>query len=293
MIICTFMLFPLYIVLQVLIPLIQQVITTVCSWVSSILTTFQTVWSQVCSWLPWPLNLVCNWVSQVITVIQTVWNYICNTIITTIITILTFIITLLIYLVGIICYIINFVVGIPAFLLCKLSLSPKKKMRICIKVLTDEAGNSKVDPTAIKKSIERTISAYQQCKVEVIIVGITYMVKPAYLTSTNCSFGGLFSAWHVWFSTNACWCCNQITVFFVDSISGASGCTYWGDSWCRVDSTANSDDTIMAHEIGHILGLSHSSNPNNIMYASFSATAHNFTSSQCCFLRQSPYITFT
>jgi hypothetical protein len=293
MIICTILLLPLYIILQVLIPLIQQIISTVCNWISSILTTFQTVWSQLCSWLPWPFNLVCNWVSQVITIVQTVWNYICNTVITTIITYITQFITLLIYVTSVICYVINIIINFPAWLVCKLGLSPPKKLRLCIKVLTNEAGVSQVTPLAIKQNIERAISAYQQCRVTVIVDSISFIVKPAYLTTTDCSFAGLFSAWHVWFAQNACWCCNKITVFFVDDITGsATGCAYWGDSWCRVDAGANTDDSVMAHEVGHLLGLTHSTNPNNVMFGSTVSTSHNFTSSQCCFLRQSPYVTF-
>lgn len=293
MIICTFLLFPLYIILQVLIPLITQIIQTICNWVSTIITTIQTVCTQLCSWLPWPLNLVCKWVRQVITVIQTIWNYICNTIITTIITVITYLITLIISIVQIICYFINIIISLPAYLLCLLGISPMKKLRVCIYVLTDANGNSQVTQTAINKSIERAKLAYRQCRIEFIVQGITYIQKPQYLTSTNCTFAGFFSIWHMWFAQTACWCCNQVSVFFVDQIQGAAACTYFGDSWCRVDSTANSDDTIMAHEIGHVLGLlGHSNDPNNVMYASFSSTAHNFTSGQCCWMRNSPYVTF-
>lgn len=278
--------------MQILIPLIQQIISTVCSWVSTIITTFQTVWNQVCSWLPWPLNLVCNWVSQVITVIQTIWNYICNTIITTIITIITYIISVLIYIVRIICIIINIIIGIPAFLLCRLGLSPTKKIRICVKVLTDNNGNSQVTPLTIRQNIERTISVYKQCNIEVIITGIEYIVKPQYLTTT-CSPLNIFSPWHAWFTQMACGCCNQVTVFFVDELlpTNVSGYTIWGDNWCRVDAGASGDDTTMAHEIGHILSLWHVNDPNNLMYAYYSSTAHNLTTFQCCFIRQSPFIT--
>ncbi len=292
MVICTILLIPLYFILQILIPIIQQIISTICNWVSTIITTFQTVWNYICSWLPWPINLLCKWVSTVITVIQTVWNYICNTIVTTIITVITYIIVLLIYIVHIICIVINIIIGLPSLILCRLGLSPNKKLRVCIKVLTDQNGNTAVTQLAINKSIERMKGSYAKCNIEVIILGIEYIVQPSYLATTNCNPSGILSSWHVWFTQQACWCCNQVTVYFVDQIQGASGCAYWGDNWCRVDQSANGDDTIMAHEVGHLLNLPHVNDPNNIMYSSYSPTAHSFKTTQCCIMRVSPYVTF-
>lgn len=292
MIICTALLLPLYIILQILIPLITQIIQTICSWVSSVIQVIIQVLSQVCSWLPWPLSTICNWVTTAVTILQTVWNYICNTIIQTIITFITAIVSFLIYVVHIICIIINIIVGIPAFLLCILGLNPPKKLRVCIKVLTDDLGHSAVTSLAIEQNIARMIRAYKQCNIEVIILGIEHIVKPEYLSTTDSSASSLFSGWHLWFTQRACWCCNQLTVFVVDQIVGAGGFTFWGDSWCRVDVDCNQDDTVMAHEVGHLLNLWHINDPNNIMYPTTSATAHNFTTFQCCLAKRSPFVTY-
>jgi hypothetical protein len=291
-VICTILLLPLYILLLIVIPLITQIIQTVCSWVSSVIQVVIQVVSQVCSWLPWPLSTICNLVTTLVTALQTVWNWVCNTIIQTIITILTYIVSFLIYVVHIICIIINIIIGIPALLLCLLGLNPPKRLRVCIKVLTDENGHSAVTDDAIKKNIARMMSSYRQCHIEVIILGIERIVKPEYLSTTGSSFWGLFSAWHLWFTQRACWCCNQLTVFVVDDIIGAGGFTFWGDNWCRVDHDCNTDDTIFAHEVGHLLNLWHVSDPNNVMFATFSATAHNFTSFQCCLAKRSPFVTY-
>jgi hypothetical protein len=291
-VICTILLLPLYIALLILIPVITQVVQTVCSWVSSVIQVVTQILSQVCSWLPWPLSTICNWVTTLVTTLQTIWNWICNTIIQTIITIITQIVSFLIYIIRVICIIIDIIIGLPAFTFCLLRLNPPKKLRVCIKILTDENGQSAVTPAAIKQNIARMIGSYRQCNIEVIILGIEYIVKPEYLSSTDSSGSSIFSVWHLWFTQRACWCCNQLTVFVVDQIIGAGGFTFWGDNWCRVDQDCNTDDTVMAHEIGHLLNLWHVNDPNNVMYPTFSATAHNFTTFQCCLMKRSPFVTY-
>src|SRR2546423_1669778 len=234
MIICTTLLLPLYVVLQILIPVISQIITTVCSWVSSVIQVVTQTLSQVCSWLPWPFSTICNWVTTLVTTLQTIWNYICNTIIQTVITIVAWLVSLLIYIVRVICTVINIILGIPAILVCLLRFSPPKRLRVCIKVLTDEKGNSAVTPTAIQQNISRMITSYGECGIEVIVSGIEYIVKPEYLSTTDSSFLSIFSSWHLWFTQRACWCCSEVTVFVVNHIINSGGLNFWGDSWCRV-----------------------------------------------------------
>lgn len=294
MVICYTLLLPFLILVQLIIPIIQTIVTTVCSWVSTVIQVVIQVLTQVCSWLPWPFNLVCNWVVQLVTVVQTVWDYICNTIIQTIITIITYLLYLLIYIVQIICIVINIILSPIPYLFCRLGITAEKKLRVCIKVLTDEQGNSQVTNDAIKESIVAMQEIYSKCKIKVEVTGVEYIVQPQYLTTTDCGFGNIFTMWHLWFSQNACWCCNQITVYFVDDIVGSvTGCAIPGDNWCRVDSEVNVDPTIMAHEVGHLLNLwSHSNDPNNLMYAFTSGTSYNLTNHQCCTLRNSSFVTF-
>ncbi len=292
MIICTVLLLPLYILLNVVIPVITQVVQTICGWVSSIITLVETILSKVCSWLPWPLSTICNWVTTIVTTIKTIWNWVCNTVIQTIINFVSHLISFLIYLVRIICIIIDIIIGLPALLLCLLRLNPPKKLRICVKVLTNEAGQSAVTDAAIKQNIARMMQSYRECAIEVIVLGIERIVKPEYLTTTDSSASSIFSGWHLWFTQRACWCCNQLTIFVVDEIIGAGGLTYWGDNWCRVDKDCNNDDTIFAHETGHLLNLWHVSDPNNVMVPTTSATAHDFTQFQCCIAKRSPFVTY-
>jgi hypothetical protein len=291
-ILCTLVTMPIQVVIQYLIPILTQIITVVCSWVSSVITVIQQVVNWVCSWLPWPFNLFCRWVTSFITVLQTVWNWICTNVVSWITTFITVFVTVIYYIVQIICVVINIVLSWPQYLACLVNLNVRKRVRVCIKVITDAAGNTQVTPHAIQNSIRVMQEAYNKCNIEVEITGITYISNPSVITGTSCTFWGLFSWWHAWFAANTCLCCGQITVFFVDSMVGVSGCAYWGENWCRVDSTANTDPSIMAHEVGHLLNLGHSSDPNNIMYESSSATARDFTTRQCCLMRMSSYTSY-
>jgi hypothetical protein len=291
--ICQALLTPLTIVLTVIIPIIRQMLETVCGWVSSVITVVKTVVQKVCEWLPWPLSTLCNWVTQTISVLETVWNWVCNTIVTLVVQLITILISLVIYVVRIICIIVSLVIGLPAFLLCLIGFTIPKRVRVCIKVLTDAEGNSQVTNEAIESSIATMRRVYGECTFEVAIDGIERVVEPSLLTSTDDSFWSLFSWWHAWFSQHACSCCNQVTVFFVDKIQGSSdGFTWWGDNWCRVDATANTDPTIMAHEVGHLLSLWHVSDNNDLMFPN-SGPPENprnmLTSFQCCWMRMSPF----
>jgi len=272
-------------------PIIEQIIKTVCGWVTSTITVIQQVVSQICGYLPWPFNKLCKAVVDLISVIKTITDWVCNTVVNYVTTFITQVISVLQFVTQWVCVITGIVIGFPGWLLCILGLSPKKKLRVCVKVITDELGYSQVTNAAIEENMMFMRSAFgKQCGIEVLYEGIERIVKPAYLSTTDCSFWGLFSVWHTWFSQRACLCCQRITVFFVDDIIGLSdGCTYWGEHFCRVDSGCNFDQSVMAHEVGHILNLSHSSDPNNIMYGAYSATAENFTSNQCCAMKNSAY----
>ena len=294
---CQILLLPFTILLNIILPIIQQIITTVCGWVSSVITTIETVVSQVCSWLPWPLSTICNWVTQVIQVIQTVWNWVCNTVINNIIIgFITYVLSLIIYVMRIICIIVNVVLGIPGFILCLLGLKLPKRVRVCIKVITDDKGNSMVTNEAVENSIRTMTEIYKQCGIMVEIDSRERIAKPDLLSSTGDSFWGLFSWWHAWFTAHACVCCNQVTVFFVDKITGSSdGYTYWGDNWCRVDATAASDPTIMAHEIGHICNLWHVGDNKDLMFPDSGPPQNprnTLTGFQCCVMRMSPFVSF-
>ena len=290
---CHTVLLPLTILVTVIIPVIQQIITTVCNWVSSVISVVKTIVSKVCSWLPWPLDAICNWVTKVITVLETVWNWVCNTLIQTIINLVKYLISLVIFVARIICIIITIIIGIPAWLLCMIGLKIPMHIRICIKVITDAKGNSLVTDAGIQGSIDHMRRVYAQCDIEVQVDGIERIAAPDMLITPD-SWTGIFAPWHTWFSNHACGCCNQVTVFFVDKITGGSnGLTFWGDNWCRVDASANTEPTIMAHEVGHACSLWHDSDNNNLMFSNSGPPTNprnKLTTFQCCTMRTSTFV---
>jgi len=217
------------------ISIIQQIATTICNWITTVITTIITIVQRICNWLPWPLNRLCNWVVRVITVVETIMDWVCNTVIQTIVTVITIIVTIIYYITQILCVIVNIGIGSPGWLLCISGVTPRRNISVCVKVLTDINNNSQVTNLGIEQNLNMLIELFGQCNIGVRISGIERIVNPNLLTTTNCTFWGLFSAWHTWFVQNSCLCCNTITVFFVDDIAGAAGCAYWGESYCRVD----------------------------------------------------------
>lgn len=291
--ICHAILLPLTIFVTVIIPIIQQIVTTVCSWVSSVISVVKTIVSKICSWLPWPLDAVCNLVTTVITVLQTVWNWVCNTFIQTIFSVITYLLSLIIFVIRIICIIVTIIISIPAWLLCMIGLKIPMHIRICIKVITNNDGVSLVTDASVQRSIEHMRRVYAQCDIDVQVDGIERIRAPKMLTTPD-SWSGLFAPWHTWFSNHACSCCNQVTVYFVDKITGGSdGLTFWGDNWVRVDASANDDPTIMAHEVGHACSLWHVGDNNNLMFKSSGPPANprnQLTTFQCCTMRTSTFV---
>jgi hypothetical protein len=291
---CYSILLPLVIFVNVVVKIAREIVETVCNWVSTVIRTVKEVISRVCSWLPWPLDKVCNLVTKLVEVFETVWNWVCKTVIKTIFDIINYILQLVVYIARIICILVTIVITFPGFLLCLIGLKVPMHIRVAIKVLTDEKGNSAVTAAAVQSSMDTMRRIYAQCNIDVIFDGVERVVAPDLLKTSDDWFGFL-APWHAKYAAMTFGCCNQVTVFFIDDVTGTSnGLTYWGDNWCRVDAGANTDPTIMAHEVGHACSLWHDSDKNNLMFASSGPPANprnTLSGAQCCWMRSSTFVT--
>jgi hypothetical protein len=136
---------------------------------------------------------------------------------------------------------------------------------------------------------------FQQCNIQLLLDGIRIVRQPRFLEGTSCEFGGMFSAFFVWFSQNARPDC--VTVYFVRGIDAACGCAYPGANWVTVavpGSTCPEDklECVIAQEIGHLADIwPHTDDVNNNVMAN--PCGPNFTAVQCCIIRTSRLTTNT
>jgi hypothetical protein len=120
--------------------------------------------SQVCTWLPWPLDDLCDWVTKtvcnlvevLVKVIVTIVKTVCETIVSLVTILIRIPMTIVLTVMRIVCFVIDFIinwikiiisilVGIPEFLLCLLGLRIRKTMHVCVTVLAGKDGKPVVD----------------------------------------------------------------------------------------------------------------------------------------------------
>jgi hypothetical protein len=161
-------------------------------------------------------------------------------------------------------------------------------MRVCVKVLTDDAGRPAIPLADIEDMLEDAAAILDNCSIDLVILETDLVARPDYLDSTTCEFGGMFSGFWIWMSRNACQLRCTATVYFVRDIVGAAGCAYPGTNWVTVD--AGGDGGTIVQEIGHLAGLwGHSDDPNNVMTDQPGGTADQITHFQCCMIRTSQF----
>ena len=291
--ICNLILTPIVVVIRTVIQVVREVVRTVCEWVSSVIRRVVEVVERVCSWLPWPLSDICNWVTKLVEVFETVWNWVCREVIDRIIDWIEAIVTYIIYIARWVCWVIDWVVRLPELLLCLAGIETPKIMRVCIKILTDDEGVPAVRPDEVDGMMRDAAAILARCNIRLVVESSELIRKPEFMTGTRCEFSGMFSDFFLWFSARACPCCPTVTVYFVSSMDGASGCAYPGSDWVIVASpNGGGDGTTVVQEIGHLADLwAHSSDPNNVMtdQQQPGATHDQITRWQCCMIRTSRF----
>lgn len=273
----------------------------------------RTISETICSWLPWPLDELCDVVTRVIT------ELVCNTIyvIITIVSWVTRIVCEVVFVVvwivthaiGILEWLGNRIITLPELLGCLVGLRlGAKKYRICPIVIADEKGEPVVPIATIQSQIETAVKVYSQCGIEVIALPITTVTGRAHLANASgCDASGYFGGDRVEFESLSCckglldslrcvrfpsgliWPRQVLKAIWVSTISsGERGCYLLPESFILI-AASGAQDTL-AHEMGHAGDLLHSTTSNNLMTTP-TRTGSNLTSSQCCVLRTSRFVT--
>lgn len=289
--ICNAILTPVVIFVRTLIAIARQIVRTVCEWVSSVITVVKEVVERVCEWLPWPLSELCRWVTRLITVVETVWNWVCHEVLETVFDVIEVIVEYVVYVLKWVCWVIDWVIRVPGLLLCLLGIEPRKYIGVCVKILADNRGRPAIPLADVQAMMRDAASVMRQCNINMVVCSYDVLIKPEYLSSTKCKPSEIFSRYFSWFSSHTCGCCSTVTVYFVQDIEEAAGCSYPGTDWVLVD--AQGDGTTVVHEIGHLADLwAHTSDPDNIMTNQPGGTHDQITEFQCCMIRTSRFARF-
>lgn len=277
---------PVVQIVTIVVRVVIEVLKVVCGWVSSVLTTFEEVceWvkEKICSWLPWPLNKLCEWVTTLvcwtIKVVKTIWEWVC----TTIITVITYLTTYLLYILRWICFFIDWIlVRWWLWLLCRLGFRPRKVIQICPVVLEARATGSDDIIGQVNGWLADTAEIFAQCDITLRWSEVR-VVTSEYATGTSCGFWGIFTGWFNWFSVNASPGCT--TVYFVEDIDGACGCSYLVTDWVTVSMRCPNVGRIVVQEVVHNKGqVGHDNNPASVMNEG--APGPTLLPNDCCVLR--------
>lgn len=282
--VCNAVLAPIVILVRILVQVIREVVTTVCEWVSTVITTVIEVVEKVCEWLPWPLDALCHFVTTLVEVVETVWEWVCHEVLERIVDWIEVIVEYVIYVLKWVCWVIDWIIRFPALILCWLGIEPPRFIGVCVKILADGAGNPAVPVATVQGWLRDAAGILRRCKVSLVVCSLQIVRKPEYMNSTTCEASGMFKRFFTWFSANTCGCCSTVTVYVVRDIIDASGCAYPGTDWVTVD--AGGDGTTIVQEIGHLADLwGHSSDPNNVMTDQGGGSHDQITHDQCCMFR--------
>lgn len=292
MTVCSTFLTPLIVLVRTLIRVIQEVLRTVCGWVSSVIRTVKTIVERICTWLPWPLSDLCNLVTRVIEVFETVWDWVCRNVIERIVSWIEAIVEYIVYVLRWVCWVISWPVRGVNLLLCRLGYRPTRFVHVCIRVLTDTEGVPAVSWDKVAQDVRQAAAILSRCNINLVVSGRETIEKREFLDGTTCDGSGMFSSFFTWFANNECVGCAGVTVYYVRTIPGAIGCAYPGSNWVTV--AAGGDGRTMVQEIGHLCDLwGHSSDPNNVMTDQGGGTSDQITAGQCCMMRTSRFSSVT
>ena len=281
-------------VVRTIIEVVRTIIETVCGWVTSIIRTVVEVVKEVCSWLPWPLDQLCDLVTELVEVVTEVFEWICEEVITTIIDIVEAIITFIIYIIRWVCWIIDWPLRLIDILFCVVGVRLRRRLHVCVRILTDDEGTAATTREAVLVILERTDELLDQCSIDLCIHSVDFVRKADLMTGVECGVSQFFSTQYPWFERSACprsffSAIKPLTLYFVDSMAGTTNaCTISRTSYVVLTDGANGASVV--HEFGHHADLQHRDETENIMFGSASDTKDELTSWQCCMMRSSNFV---
>lgn len=138
----------------------------------------------------------------------------------------------------------------------------------------------------IERSIERLRKIYEHGGIRIEVEKLEQIAEQQ---PFGCGLVSMFSGTSITMSFRHLWDCRQVHCYFLEEIEGAGGCAFWGLNWCRVRPAVLVDDTILAHEIAHLLNLPHHPHPNNLMSTTYGET-YNLTAWQFALMKTSPLL---
>ena len=207
--------------------------------------------------------------------------------------ILKVIVEYIFYILTWICWIIDWTPRGIDLLFCLFGLRNRRFLHVCVKVLAGDRRDPPWDLAEVERLLEETDTRLNQCNVNLCVVGFEIVETDRHRTDLPCGFGSLFTSHHHWFVRNECppeGSIIPITIYFVESIDGARGCSIPGSNYVLVDPGAS--NATIAHELGHLADLwLHSDEPTNVMFTPTTNDSVNFTRNQCCMIRSSKYVT--
>ncbi len=293
MFICVAVINIIRIVLDLLVAIVEWVIQTVCGWVSSILHFAREVCEEVCGWLG-PFSFLCDWVCEVVRWTETAWNWVCEEVLVGVIVgFLHVLIEIINYILTWVCWLLEWIPRGVDLLLCKLGFKNRRFIHLCLKVLERDLANPVWQPARIDQLIAETQARFKQCNVSVCVLSLEVIETDEHLSGLSCGFSMLFGSDFYWLRRKECRGAGAImpvTVFFVESLTGAKGCSVPGANFVLVDPAAS--NATIAHEIGHLSDLwAHSSDPVNVMFSPSTDASVEFSGWQCCMIRSSKFAT--
>jgi hypothetical protein len=221
------------------------------------------------------------------------------------------------------------IIGIPDLIAGLLGFRPEKKLRVCTFILLDEKDVPLAPTSDVVNALQMAIDIFKE-EANVRLVrsapfqfgsgfadketatadwvgtrdmptldmecGVGAAGEDLWLSGTdyevNMSFGCFYGKFRRLIGYGA-----PVTVFVVRSIKGATGCSLGPlTDYVTVVAAMSTDDTTIAHELGHSCGLdfpkNHSDVPEHLMYPTDSSIRRKMSTKQVLLFRNSRHVSY-